>query len=289
MELRTPPAATLCATTLSAATLRAATLLTGALCAAALVGVAAGCVPPPASAGALAPPASATVKLSASLSPERLGAQTAVSTSFRVTPPPGQAALPVARAQLLYPAGLGFGTSELGLQSCLRTQLEARGSRACPGNSLMGRGSAVVAVRFGARSVVETAPVSIFSQPVQEGHLGLLFSAAGRSPVIANLVFGGLVLDAGAPFGGSVDTDLPLVPAVPKGPYVTLSALATTIGGAITYRERIKGRIVAFHPRGMLLPHSCPRGGFPFAVRLTFSDGSSAAARAAVPCPRRRG
>ena len=228
-----------------------------------------------------------SVRLSAAFSPERLGAATTVTTSLRVLTARGERALPVTEIELLYPAELGFGTSELGLEDCLPAQLEARGSAACPRDSLMGRGSALVQVPFGPRTVSETAPVTIFSQPVRGGKLGLLFLASGTLPVIANLVFGAFVGHADAPFGGVIDTTLPLVPSVPKGPDVALVGLRTTIGPpGILYRERVKGRTIMFHPRGMLLPRRCPRGGFPFAVRLSFGDGSRASARSSVPCPR---
>ena len=61
---------------------------------------------------------------------------------------------------------------------------------------------------------------------------------------------------------------------------MALLGLQTTIGPAgIVYHEDIGGKTVNFRPRGILLPKSCPRGGFPFAVHLSFSDGSSAGAK----------
>lgn len=229
-----------------------------------------------------------TARLSASFSPERLGAPTTVTTSLRVTPPPGVGALPVTKIELSFPAELGFGTSELGLEDCLPAQLEAHSASACPQNSLMGHGSALVQVPFGPRVVSEAAPVTIFSQPVRNGQVGLLFLASGTLPVIANLVFGGFVGNAHNPYGGVLETTLPLVGSVPKGPDVALVALRTAIGGTgILYRERVKGRVLTFHPKGMLLPRRCPRGGFPFAARLSFGDGSSADAHTTVACPRK--
>jgi hypothetical protein len=240
-------------------------------------------IPAPISAKSTAP----SVRLTAAFSPERLGAATTIRTSLRVIPPAGRPPLPVTEFELRYPNELGFGTSELGLETCLPAQLEAHGSAGCPGNSLMGHGSALVEVPFGPRKVLEKAPVTIYSRPVREGKLGLLFLASGKLPVIANLVFGAFVRHAREPFGGLIDTSLPLVPSVPRGPYVALVGLQSTIGpDGITYRERVNGRTVAFHPRGMLLPPHCPRGGFPFAARLTFADGSNASATTAVPCPR---
>jgi hypothetical protein len=238
-----------------------------------------------------APPARAApaVKLTASFSPDRLGAGTTIRVGFRVAYASGEAPLPATEIQFFLPVGLGIATSELGLENCLPSQLELEGRAACPSNSLMGHGSAVTAVPFGSRFVTERTSVTLFSGPVQNGHPQLLFVASGEYPVIAEVIFGALVLPAGPRFGGLIDTKLPLVPSVPDGPDVALLGLQTTIGPAgITYHENVNGRIVSFRPRGILLPRSCPHGGFPFAVHLSFSDGSGAGANAAVPCPRRR-
>jgi len=76
------------------------------------------------------------------------------------------------------------------------------------------------------------------------------------------------------------------VPSVPEGPDVALVRLATTIGAkGITYYEHVKGKTIRFHPRGILLPRTCPRGGFAFAAHLSFQDGTRAGAGAVVPCP----
>jgi hypothetical protein len=72
---------------------------------------------------------------------------------------------------------------------------------------------------------------------------------------------------------------------VPDGPDVALVALHTAIGPAgVTYSENVGGRLVRFKPRGFLLPDRCPRGGFPFRVRLSFSAGPPAQATTSVPC-----
>lgn len=231
-----------------------------------------------------------SVKLAASFSPDRLGASTTIRVGFQLAYPIGMAALAATEIQFFLPRGLGIATSELGLQNCLPAQLELGGRAACPSNSLMGHGSAVTAVPFGSRFVIERTAITLFSGPLSKGDPQLLFVATGESPVIAEVIFAALVLSAGPRFGGVIDARLPLVPSVPDGPDVALLGLQTTIGPAgITYHENVDGRIVSFRPRGILLPRSCPRGGFPFAVHLSFSDGSGAGANAAVPCPRSRG
>lgn len=230
-----------------------------------------------------------TVRLTASFSPDRLGAGTTIRVGFRVAYPSGVAPLPATELQLFLPPGLGIATSELGLQNCLLSQLVQEGRAGCPTNSLMGHGSAVTAVPFGSRFVIERTGIALFSGPLQDGLPQLLFVAVGEYPVIAEVIFGALVLPAGPRFGGLIDTTLPLVPSVPDGPDVALLGLETTIGPAgIVYRENVGGKVVSFRPRGILLPKSCPHGGFPFAVHLSFSDGSGAGANATVPCPRNR-
>ena len=153
----------------------------------------------------------------------------------------------------------------------------------------MGYGSALVEVPFGPRVVFERAPITIVSGPVLNGSISMLFYASGDFPVIANLAFQGLLLSAKGRYGGLLDTRLPLVPSVPDGPDVSLVGLHTAIGpSGIVYREQVGGKTVVFKPNGLLLPRRCPRGGFPFAVRLRFQDGTTARAGTAVPCPKGR-
>ncbi len=228
-----------------------------------------------------------TVSLTATFSPEHLGAGTTIRIGFQVSTPAGRAPSPVTDVELLLPHGLSIATSDLGLETCQPAQLEANGLAGCPTDSLMGRGSAAAQVPFGAASVTENAPIELFSGPLQEGHPQLLFFAEGEYPVLANLIFGALVLPAQAPFGGTLNATLPLVPSVTDGPDVALVRLQTTIGAkGIVYTERVKGKTIKFRPRGIVLPKSCPHGGFAFAAHLTFQDTTHASTTTVVPCPR---
>jgi hypothetical protein len=233
-----------------------------------------------------APPAHPT-RLSAALTPERLGAGTTIRIGFQVSTPAGTAPSPVTDVQLLLPPGLSIATSDLGLETCVPAKLEHDGPSACPADSLMGRGSALTEVPFGSTFVTEPARVTLFSAPLTDGHARLLFLASGELPVLTKLVFGAVVLPASAPFGALIDTTLPLVPSVRGGPDVALVRLQTTIGAkGIVYHEQVKGRTINFRPRSLLLPARCPRGGFRFSAHLTFQDATHANASATVPCPR---
>jgi len=247
----------------------------------------------PAATQASAPTAQAlathTVRLSAAFSPERLGAGTTIRFGLQVSTPAGHEPSPVTELQVLLPAGLSIATSDLGLETCVPSKLEQSGLAGCPANSLMGRGSAAAEVPFGTAFVTERAPLTLFSGPLQDGHPQLLFFASGELPVLADIIFAALVLPAHAPFGGLLNTTPPLIPSVPEGPDVALVRLQTTIGAkGITYYERLKGKTISFHPRSILLPKSCPHGGFAFAAHLTFQDATHASAGTAVPCPRSR-
>jgi len=225
--------------------------------------------------------------LTAALSPERLGAATTIRIGFRVSTPASGTPSPVTDVQLLLPPGLSIATSDLGLETCVLSKLEGGGAAACPPDSLMGRGSALTEVPFGSTFVTEPASVTLFSAPLKNGHPQLLFLASGELPVLTRLVFGALVMPAGAPFGTLIDTTLPLVPSVRGGPDVALVQLQTTIGAkGIVYYERVKGKTISFRPRSLLLPARCPRGGFRFSAHLTFQDGTRSSAATTVPCPR---
>jgi hypothetical protein len=228
------------------------------------------------------------VQLTAALTPEHLGAGTTIHFGFTVTPPPGSVPSPIRQIDLLYPANLGLATSGLGLSTCRAAVLEAQGPPGCPPNSVIGYGTGTVEVPFGPELLQETARTTTFMAPVQKERLGLLFYADGESPVAAELVFPGLVLPAPGPFGGDLNALLPLVPTLPGAPDAALIKLTTTLGPShITYFEFKRGQSIPYHPEGILLPPSCPHGGFRFAAHFAFADGSEADAHATVGCPPR--
>jgi hypothetical protein len=234
-------------------------------------------------------PAAPSVKIHASFTPERLGRGTTVGFGFDVAVPVGQDPLPLAQLDVRYPAQLGIATSGLGVASCTAATLEALGPKGCPVESLMGHGSALTEIPFGPGILRETASITIVRGPVQNGQASLLFYSEGGTTVDAQVVFTGLLLPAPAPFGGVVSTSLPPIPTLPESFDVALVRLRYTLGpGGLTYYERIHGELVPYHPRGIILPSSCPRGGFPFAASFVFLGGEHTRATTEVPCPRRR-
>jgi hypothetical protein len=224
--------------------------------------------------------------LHASFSPDRLGAPTTIAFGFQLATSDGAAPPPLTGLSLHMPAGMNYTTTQLGLAICQPAALLERGLPACPPNSRLGYGSAYVEVPFGVGSGHEIPEIEAFSGPSPHGNLVVLFYANGVFPVSAQLVFSGEVLPDSGPFGSQLATTVPLVSSVPGGPDVSILSVQSTIGPShLVYYKQVKGRRVAFRPRGVAVPERCPRGGFPFSAEFTFQDQSHASAQTTVPCP----
>jgi hypothetical protein len=225
--------------------------------------------------------AAQTASISASFSPERLGAPTAIAFGFEIH---GEGeAIPSALTGIdfHYPNDLGLGTSGLGLATCDPKRLAAHGPKVCPPNSIMGRGRALAKFQASPEVSKETAALALVAGPPQHGYIRMLVSASGSAPVAARILMETLLVP------GQLRMKVPLVPGVPEGPDVAVVQAYVTIGGRLTYYRRAHGRRIAYHPVGVSLPRHCPRGGFKFSAAFSFLDGTSTQARATVPCPRR--
>lgn len=234
--------------------------------------------------------ATQSVTLGASFIPYRLGAPTTLDINLQIQAPLGQIPSALTEVEVRYPQNLGFALSGLGLAVCSPATLEAAGTSGCPTNSIMGRGEALAELHFGPQLVTENASVSIARAPDREGHIALLLYASGPSPVNTQILSPAQLLPASPPFGGRLNMELPVIPSVPGAADVAIVSLRVTLGPlGLTYYEQTEGNTLAYTPKGILLPTTCPRGGFPFAATFSFLDGSHPDARASVPCPDPRG
>jgi hypothetical protein len=238
----------------------------------------------------VAPPAEglAGATLDARFIPMRLGRRATLEFGFSFASPPGRVPPPLTQIELRYPNDLGLGLSGLGLATCTAVTLEAYGPGGCSPNAAMGFGTAFTGVVLGSTIVTERAPIAIMRAPDRNGRLTLLFSSEGTTPVDTRIVFAGILQPAAVPFGGRVEIGIPLVPTLPGAPYISVISLHSTIGPRrVVYYEQVDGRTLAYRPQGILLPDSCPRGGFRFEAQFGFEDGSLRAAHASIPCPKR--
>jgi hypothetical protein len=216
--------------------------------------------------------------ISAGFTPEHLAAPTTISFGFRIATG-DEVPAPLLGVELAYPRNLVFTTSGLGVGACSPESLELLGPKACPADSRMGTGSAIVGIRIGPEVVEESALLTLFSAPSTDGHLHLVVYASARSPVRANLVLGGVLLP------GHIAVTVPPIPSLPEAPYVAVSRMQLTLGGDLTYYEHTKHGLVAYRPTGVSLPGSCPRRGFQFEAHFAFLDGTRTSARTTVQCP----
>jgi hypothetical protein len=234
-------------------------------------------------AAADAPP-SAT--LTAGFTPENLGKRTTLSFGFRITGAAGAVPPALTEIDLSYPHKLGIALSGLGLATCTAAALEASGLSGCQADSIMGFGDATAEISLGSDVVAETVPITILRAPDEEHHIALLLDAVGTTPLNTTAVFPGALLPAPLPYGGTVSIKAPLIPSLPGAPDVAIVALHATLGPAgVTYYEHVAGETLGYQPPGLLLPPSCPKGGFPFAVQFSFLGGAHASAQTVDPCP----
>ncbi|HTZ64840.1 MAG TPA: hypothetical protein VMB51_12120 [Solirubrobacteraceae bacterium] len=231
-------------------------------------------------AAASRPPNGPPATLSASFAPEHLGAPTTVSFAVNIDPPASGVPLALAAVTISYPSDLGLATSGLGLASCEASVLEQQGPAACPPNAKMGQGSALVEVPFGPAIVKESVSLQLYAAPSNDGYIHLAILAHGEEPVLGSVVLPGVL------YPGQVQITVPAIPSLPEAHDVALLSLHVSLGGALTYYEDVHGRSVAYTPRGIGLPDTCPHGGFKLAAAFIFTDGQSSSASTVIGCPR---
>jgi hypothetical protein len=230
--------------------------------------------------------AAPSVRMHVALTPGRLGRPTAVDIDIQISTPPVPP--PLSTLAILYPSQLGFTSGELGLEACSQSELEARGPAGCPSNSRMGDGSARVQAPFASGTISETGKLAVIRGPELQGHTQLLFYVENSRAIAAQLAFSSVLLAASAPYE-QIQLAVPSIPSIPEAPDIALVSLHVVLDpSGLRYYERIHGRRVAYHPTGVILPHRCPRGGFPFGVELGFVGGGRASGRAVVWCSGQR-
>jgi hypothetical protein len=232
--------------------------------------------------------AAQTVKLNVAFAPDRAGARTTIELALQIGGPNGTAPAPLRSLGLQLPANMGIATTTLGQENCDPAKLIASGLSGCSANARVGHGTATAVVPLGSQSILETASLNALMGPPAEDREEILFYVQAARPVFAQLVLPSVVEEARPPYGEELATAVPLVQAWPEGPDLALTRFDSTIGPlGLTYHRHAYGHTIAFHPRGIRLPRSCPAGGFPFAAVASFLDGTQTTGLYRVPCPPR--
>ncbi len=177
---------------------------------------------------------------------------------------------PVTEVKGYFPKGTKINTK--GFTTCTGTALEKSGTGGCPKASRAGAASPTNGfVSLGGERVPETVQVSPFL--VAGG--GLDFWIEGNSPVkIEKLASGHWNFPASGPV---ISVQVPLIETLPGAPDASATRIVTKLGGA-----QKKGKKVMYY--GMV-PKSCPKGGFPGKVEVSFLGGETVTASTKVACP----
>lgn len=216
-----------------------------------------------------------TATIAPSLSPDRLAAEGALQLTIRYSSNESAVPLPVSSAVLRFPAGLGVEIPHL--RSCSPTHLRTRGPKACPPQSLLGHGHAIAEAQAGSQIVSEGIELTLFVGPFHNLQPTFEILGRGYSPFDERIVLTGTVRPDNPPYGEDLVLSIPPIPTLPLEPDASIASMSLTVGTA-------KPR----HPitvNTVVVPPSCPTGGFPFAAEFTYADGSTSSALASAACP----
>jgi hypothetical protein len=219
--------------------------------------------------------ASTTATIGPSFSPNRLGARATFTLAIRFTNDQGGVPAPVRRTVLHLPAGLKLDLH--GVSVCSKARLSARGPGGCPASSLVGAGSSVVGAHLGSQLISENVTLRAFRGPNQSGRPTLEISGQGLTPLDERVILTGVLAPDRAPYSQQLVMSVPGIPTLPGEPNASPVRFTLTVGA---------GKGAVSHAHGaVVLPRSCPAGGFPFAADFSFADRSSSSASARIGCP----
>jgi hypothetical protein len=226
----------------------------------------------------MAAPAQATTSaiIAPSLSPDRLGAKAALTFTIKYAGDEFGLPSAVRRSVLRFPAGLTLDIPHL--RSCTAAHLRTHGASGCPPQSEIGHGHALVESHAGSQTIAEDVDLEAFLGPPQNLQPTFEVLSQGYTPLDERVVLSGTVLPDRAPYGERLTMSVPPIPALPFESAASIVTFSLTIGASRRGRAHDASTVV--------IPSSCPTGGFPFAAEFTYADGSTGSALAAAMCPR---
>lgn len=219
-------------------------------------------------------PAANTATISASISPDRLGARGALSVAIQLSADQLGLPAPLRQAVVRFPAGMNLEIPHL--RSCSIARLQNGGASECPRQSKLGAGHALVETHPASETIAENVELSAFLGPPHHLRPTLALLGEGTTPLNVRLVVSGAVLADHAPYGEKLVMSVPPIPTVPLEPDASIVELSLTVGSKQHTRAA----------NAIVVPKRCPVGGFPFAAEFTYADGSSGGAATTIGCPK---
>jgi hypothetical protein len=230
--------------------------------------------------------AAQTLSTHASFNPDTLGAPTNLSGSAVFGSTLGSVPSPIRYATAYGPAGLGVDVRGAG--TCTAVKLEEVGPSACPADSRIGFGGGTGLLELAGEVIHEPFTLDFFLGPQENGHLVILIYVNAVSPVSVQLVLVGHEVYGPKPYGWGIAFEVPIIPTLPGASYASVATTFFSIGDRkVGYFRHVHGKRELVHVKGLIVPRSCPTGGFPYEVTIRFADETSNTYKGAIDCPRR--
>lgn len=218
--------------------------------------------------------AASTATITPSFSPNRLGAKGTLTLTIRFAGEGSELPAALRRGVIRFPAGMTIEIPRLHI--CGTARLLLHGASGCSARYRLGQGYALTQARVGSQSISERIAMWAFLGPPRNLDPTLEILAQGHTPYDQRRLLAGIVLPASAPYGEQLEMSLPAIHTVALEPDASIVTFSLTVGA----KARRGGR-----PSAVSVPSLCPAGGFPFAAKFTYADGSSSETTATAPCP----
>jgi hypothetical protein len=228
--------------------------------------------------------AAETLTVHASFKPDKLGSPTNVSFTGQFVSTDGSPPSPITNITAYFPAGLEIDTRGAG--TCTVAALEASGPSGCPADSRVGFGGGVGLIELAKEIIHEPYTLDFFFGPSENGHLAVLAYVQAFTPASFELVLVAKEFPAPKPYGLGFSIAVPPIPTLPEASDASVGSAFLTFGAMnVAYYKTIHGKKTLLHVRGVVVPKTCPHGGFPIKATVDFADGSALTVNPTISCP----
>jgi len=232
--------------------------------------------------------AAQTLRVHASFTPDKLGASTNLSATATFGSTTAGPQPPAVKVTLYGPKGMSVDTRGAGTCTATPATLEETGPSACPPSSRVGFGSGVGLFEIAKEIIDGHFTLEFFLAPSQAGHHVMLIYVNSVTPAAGQKVLVAREVQGPSPYGIGITFDVSEAPTLPGALPGWEEHVSLTFGAShVAYFKTVHGKRKLVHVKGIVLPKTCPHGGFPIEAQIGFADGTMTTTTTTVPCPRK--